>query len=61
VRVRVGAPFRLAGADVPGDVAANTERIMSAISDLLPPEAHEAREPTAEELARSVPPGHALE
>jgi putative phosphoserine phosphatase/1-acylglycerol-3-phosphate O-acyltransferase len=61
VRVRVGAPFRLAGSGVPGDVAANTERIMSAISDLLPPEAHEAREPTAEELARSVPPGHALE
>ena len=61
VRVRVGAPFRITGSDVPEDVAANTARIMSAISDLLPPEAREAREPTAEELARSVPPGHAVE
>jgi putative phosphoserine phosphatase/1-acylglycerol-3-phosphate O-acyltransferase len=57
VRVRVGSPFRVLGTDV----AANTARIMSAISELLPPEAHEAREPTAEELARSVPPGHTVE
>jgi putative phosphoserine phosphatase/1-acylglycerol-3-phosphate O-acyltransferase len=57
VRVRVGSPFRVLGTDV----AANTARIMSAISELLPPEAHEAREPTAEGLARSVPPGHTVE
>ncbi len=31
---------------------------MSAIVDLLPPEARERREPTAEELARSYPGGH---
>jgi putative phosphoserine phosphatase/1-acylglycerol-3-phosphate O-acyltransferase len=57
VRVRVGAPFRLTGSDV----GTNTARIMSAIGSLLPPEAHEVREPTAEELARSVPPGHTVE
>jgi putative phosphoserine phosphatase / 1-acylglycerol-3-phosphate O-acyltransferase len=61
VRVRVGPPFRLGASEVAGDVAASTARIMAALSDLLPPEAHEAREPTAEELARSVPPGHAVE
>jgi putative phosphoserine phosphatase/1-acylglycerol-3-phosphate O-acyltransferase len=57
VRVRVGAPFTLAGADATAD----TERIMAAIVELLPPEARVGREPTAEELARSVPPGHAVE
>jgi putative phosphoserine phosphatase/1-acylglycerol-3-phosphate O-acyltransferase len=57
VRVRVGAPFTVSGADVDADTA----RIMAAIVDLLPPAARERREPTAEELARSVPPGHAVE
>lgn len=55
VRVRVGAPVRgLAGTDFEAD----TERIMSAIVDLLPAEARLRREPTPEELALTVPPGH---
>lgn len=57
VRVRVGRPFTVLGTDV----EANTARIMAAIMDLLPPEARERREPSAEELARSVPPGHVVE
>jgi putative phosphoserine phosphatase/1-acylglycerol-3-phosphate O-acyltransferase len=36
---------------------ADTERIMAAVADLLPPEARERREPTAEELRRAMPPG----
>jgi putative phosphoserine phosphatase/1-acylglycerol-3-phosphate O-acyltransferase len=39
------------------DVDADTEAIMSAISALLPPEARDAHEPTADELARTYPPG----
>jgi putative phosphoserine phosphatase/1-acylglycerol-3-phosphate O-acyltransferase len=35
--------------------AADTRRIMDAISDLLPPEAHEAREPTEEEIRLATP------
>ncbi len=31
---------------------------MKAISKLLPPEAHEHREPTPEELALTYPPGY---
>ena len=57
VRVRVGRPFTVLGTDVD----ANTARIMAAIMDLLPREARERREPSAEELARSVPPGHVVE
>jgi putative phosphoserine phosphatase/1-acylglycerol-3-phosphate O-acyltransferase len=38
---------------------ADTRRIMAAISDLLPPEAREHREPTDEELLRTYPPGKA--
>jgi putative phosphoserine phosphatase/1-acylglycerol-3-phosphate O-acyltransferase len=54
VRVRVGRPVTgLTGTDF----AADTERIMSAITELLPPEAHLPRLPTAEELARTMPPG----
>ena len=34
---------------------ADTEAIMAAIVDLLPPEAREHREPTAEELAAAMP------
>jgi putative phosphoserine phosphatase / 1-acylglycerol-3-phosphate O-acyltransferase len=55
VRIRVGTPVEgLTGADVHAD----TERIMGAISDLLPPEARLRRIPTADELARTLPPGH---
>lgn len=51
VRVRVGEPFALAG----DDANADTERIMSAIVELLPAEARVYREPTPEELRRSLP------
>ena len=37
---------------------ADTERIMTAISALLPAEAHEKRTPTTEELMRTFPPGY---
>src|SRR5579875_3154035 len=54
VRVRVGPPVEgLSGRDF----AADTERIMAAIVDLLPPEAKVRRTPTPEELARTYPPG----
>ena len=55
VTVRVGAPFAVEGADADAD----TRRIMAAIVDLLPPEARAYREPTAEELKRSLPSGYA--
>jgi hypothetical protein len=35
--------------------------MMSAISALLPPEAHEQHEPTDEELLRTLPAGATLE
>jgi putative phosphoserine phosphatase/1-acylglycerol-3-phosphate O-acyltransferase len=54
VLVRLGDPVELAY----DDVAADTARIMAAIVDLLPPEARERREPTADELARTMPAGH---
>jgi putative phosphoserine phosphatase/1-acylglycerol-3-phosphate O-acyltransferase len=54
VRVRVGPAVPLAHEDPDAD----TERIMAAIVDLLPPEARVAHQPTAEELARTFPPGH---
>jgi putative phosphoserine phosphatase/1-acylglycerol-3-phosphate O-acyltransferase len=54
VRVRVGPPVAgLTG----GDFAADTERIMEAITALLPAEARLPRIPTAEELAKTRPPG----
>jgi putative phosphoserine phosphatase/1-acylglycerol-3-phosphate O-acyltransferase len=53
VTIRVGESFTVEGQSADDD----TERIMEAISDLLPAEAHEAREPTAEELARTYPSG----
>ncbi len=31
---------------------------MAAITELLPAEAHRGHEPTAEELARTLPPGY---
>jgi putative phosphoserine phosphatase/1-acylglycerol-3-phosphate O-acyltransferase len=54
VRARVGPAISLDG----GDVEADTARMMAAIVDLLPPEARERREPTADELARTFPPGY---
>lgn len=53
VRVRVGEPVHLGHRSVDAD----TRRMMTAISALLPPEALERREPTAEELARTYPGG----
>jgi putative phosphoserine phosphatase/1-acylglycerol-3-phosphate O-acyltransferase len=53
VRVRVGDPVAL-GLD---DAVADTAAVMDAIVALLPEEARVEREPTAEELARSFPPG----
>jgi putative phosphoserine phosphatase / 1-acylglycerol-3-phosphate O-acyltransferase len=53
VRVRVGPPVRgLTGTDFRAD----TERIMAAITTQLPPEAQLRRIPTADELARTMPP-----
>jgi putative phosphoserine phosphatase/1-acylglycerol-3-phosphate O-acyltransferase len=54
VRVRVGSPVALKYASV----ARDTDRIMAAIVDLLPPEARERHEPTWQELARTYPPGY---
>jgi putative phosphoserine phosphatase/1-acylglycerol-3-phosphate O-acyltransferase len=54
VQVRVGEPVALAHEDPQAD----TERIMAAIVDLLPVEARAWREPSAEEIARAMPPGH---
>ncbi|HVC14446.1 MAG TPA: HAD-IB family hydrolase [Acidimicrobiales bacterium] len=53
VRVRVGRPIVL-GLD---DAKADTAVVMSAISALLPPEGRMRRRPSAEELARTYPPG----
>jgi putative phosphoserine phosphatase/1-acylglycerol-3-phosphate O-acyltransferase len=54
VRIRVGEPLTLEGESLDED----TERIMEAITDLLPDEAHVEHEPTAEELALTYPPGY---
>ncbi len=54
VRVRVGPPLRVRGTDV----ATDTEAIMEAIVEQLPPEARERRVPTSEELARTLPAGY---
>jgi putative phosphoserine phosphatase / 1-acylglycerol-3-phosphate O-acyltransferase len=54
VTATVGPPVELTGEDIDED----TTRIMRAISALLPPEARERRTPTAEELARTYPPGY---
>jgi putative phosphoserine phosphatase/1-acylglycerol-3-phosphate O-acyltransferase len=53
IRVRVGRPIGLTYEDAQTD----TDRIMAAIMELLPPEAHERHTPTPEELARTFPPG----
>jgi putative phosphoserine phosphatase/1-acylglycerol-3-phosphate O-acyltransferase len=54
VRIRVGGPVDLKYKSA----AKDTERIMKAISALLPPESRAQREPTPEELARTFPPGY---
>ena len=54
ITVRAGPPVELFYNDPDED----TKRIMSAIVDLLPPQARERREPTAEELARTYPPSY---
>ncbi len=57
VTIRVGKPVAVAN----DDLEADTQRMMSAISALLPPEAREWHEPTPEELARTVPPGRSAD
>ena len=54
VRVRVGPAVPLGLTDA----VADTEAIMGAVTALLPAEARRHHEPTAEELARTFPPGH---
>jgi putative phosphoserine phosphatase/1-acylglycerol-3-phosphate O-acyltransferase len=54
VRIRVGRPVELKYKSVDAD----TRRIMKAIAALLPAEARRPKEPTAEELARTLPPGY---
>jgi putative phosphoserine phosphatase/1-acylglycerol-3-phosphate O-acyltransferase len=54
ITVRVGPPVALACDDPDAD----TTRILSAIVDLLPPEARQPRTPTAQELALTYPPGY---
>jgi len=56
VRVRVGPPVDLKHRSADAD----TKRIMAAIVALLPAEARLQREPTPEELARSMPSGSKL-
>ena len=53
VRIRVGPPVELKYRSLDAD----TKRIMTAISKLLPPEARRRRTPTAEELAAHVSAG----
>ena len=57
VRVRVGPPV---GGLTGTNFQADTETIMAAITAQLPPEAQLRRIPTAEDLARTVPPGQAV-
>jgi len=54
IRVRVGPPVRLGLEDAGADSVA----VMDAIGALLPDEASLMGQPTAEELARTYPPGH---
>jgi putative phosphoserine phosphatase/1-acylglycerol-3-phosphate O-acyltransferase len=53
VSIVVGEPVE----GLTGDPEADTALIMSAISALLPPEARQSYEPTADELARTYPGG----
>ncbi len=54
VTVTAGAPVAMKYRSSDAD----TRRMMAAIVDLLPAAAREVREPTAEELAASLPPGY---
>jgi putative phosphoserine phosphatase/1-acylglycerol-3-phosphate O-acyltransferase len=54
VTVQVGPPVELGYEDA----AKDTERIMEAITDLLPPEARRPHEPTRAQLRRTYPPGY---
>lgn len=54
VRIRVGEPVDLKYRSPDAD----TRRIMTAIANMLPAEAREPHEPTAEELALTLPAGH---
>ena len=54
VTIRVGRPVDLKYRSPDAD----TKRIMAALADLLPPESRAKRTPTAEELARTFPPGY---
>jgi putative phosphoserine phosphatase/1-acylglycerol-3-phosphate O-acyltransferase len=54
VRIRVGEPVRMVGRSLDAD----TRRLMSAIVELLPPDAYRRRTPSDEELARTYPPGY---
>jgi putative phosphoserine phosphatase/1-acylglycerol-3-phosphate O-acyltransferase len=54
VRVRVGPEVKLTYRSADAD----TKRIMKALMELLPPEGRMAHEPTAEELALTLPPGY---
>lgn len=54
VTIRVGEPVDLKYRSADAD----TKRIMSAISELLPKEARQPYDPTPEELARTYPPGY---
>jgi putative phosphoserine phosphatase/1-acylglycerol-3-phosphate O-acyltransferase len=54
IRVRVGPPVPLTYRSADKD----TKRIMEAIVSLLPAEARRAHTPTAQELARTYPPGY---
>ena len=53
ITIRVGPPVKLAGKSLDAD----TKKIMKAIVDLLPPEAHVKRTPTEEELRLTYPSG----
>ena len=54
VRIRIGPPVSGLTDD---DAHRDNERIMEAIVALLPKEARQVHEPSAEELARTDPPG----
>ncbi|HUF99101.1 MAG TPA: HAD-IB family hydrolase [Ilumatobacter sp.] len=55
VTATVGEPLRLKGKDLDAD----TKKVMKAIAALLPAASRKKYQPTAEELARTYPPGYA--
>ncbi len=54
VSIRVGEPVSMRYRSAKAD----TRRLMSAISELLPPEAHQPATPSVEELLATFPPGY---